>query len=164
MAFAALCPERVTRLALQAPIAPYRQLGHEVWSQGQDEYTLEYMALCLQGEAGATTAIEKDLEELVDSSNPQAAEFIEAVRLGPGGAVDDELAQLADWGFDPASIAAPTLIVYDPDETVLPPQHARWLAEHIPNSTLMTTSTLGHRASGEDPDPDRRRLYRWLAG
>jgi pimeloyl-ACP methyl ester carboxylesterase len=164
MAFAALCPERVTRLALQAPIAPYTQLGHELWSQGQDEQTLEYMGLCLQGEAGAASAIGKELEELVDPSNPRAAEFIEAVRLGPGGAVDDELAQLADWGFDPGSIATPTLIVYDPDESVLPPQHPQWLGEHIPNATLMTTSTLGHRDSGEDRVPDLRRMYGWLAG
>lgn len=164
MAFAALCPERVTRLALQAPIAPYTQLGHQLWSRGQDEQTQEYMGLCLQGEAGAARAIGKELEELVDPSNAQAEEFIEAVRLGPWGAVDDELAQLADWGFDPTSIDAPTLIVYDPDETVLPPQHAGWLSEHIPNATLMATSTLGHRASNDDPDPDRRRMYGWLSG
>jgi pimeloyl-ACP methyl ester carboxylesterase len=56
------------------------------------------------------------------------------------------------------------LIIYDPDETVLPPQHPRWLEDRIPNATLMTTSTLGHRASDEDPDPDRRHMYGWLTG
>ena len=163
MAFAALCPERVTRLALQAPLAPYRELGHDLWSQDQDDQTKEYMGLCLKGEAGAARAIDKEVEELL--TDPDWVEVTtEAVRQGPWGAVDDELAQLSDWGFDPASIAAPTLIVYDPDETVLPPQHPRWLGDRIPDATLMTTSTLGHRASDEDPDPDRRRMYGWLTG
>src|SRR4051812_43503693 len=47
MAFAALCPERVSRLALQAQIAPRQRLGHEAWSHGQDDETRAYMARCL---------------------------------------------------------------------------------------------------------------------
>ena len=161
MAFAALCAERVTRLALQAPLAPYGELGHDLWSQAQDEQTKEYMALCLQGETGAARAINNEVEELV--ADPDWVEVTrEAVRQGPWGAVDDELAQLSDWGFDPASIGAPTLIIYDPDETVLPPQHPLWLRDRIPDAALRTTSTLGHRASDQDPDPDRRRMYGWL--
>ena len=54
-------------------------------------------------------------------------------------------------------------MIYDPDGTVLPPPHARWLAEHIPNSTLMVMHTLGHRATDDDPLPDLRRMYGWLA-
>jgi pimeloyl-ACP methyl ester carboxylesterase len=163
MAFAALCSERVARLALQAPIAPYQRLGHDAWSQGQDAETRAYMAGCLRGENGAASALQAEIAVLVDPSNPQADLYIEAVRQGPWGAVDDELAQLAGWGFEPESIAAPTAIFYDPDETVLPLQHPRWLAEHIPNSTLVITRTLGHRASDEDPTPDLRRMYGWLA-
>ena len=164
MAFAALCAERVTRLALQAPIAPRQRLGHEEWSRGQDEETLNYMAQCLAGEDGAAAVISADVASLVDPDNPDTAQYAEAVRQGPWGAVDDELAQLGDWGFEPEVIRAPTTIFYDPDETVLPAQHARWLAEHIPNSSLAITHTLGHRASGEDRTPDLKRMYGWLAG
>jgi pimeloyl-ACP methyl ester carboxylesterase len=49
MAFAALCPERVIRLALQAPIAPRKRLGPAAWSSGQDAETVAYMTHCLQG-------------------------------------------------------------------------------------------------------------------
>ena len=163
MAFAALCPERVTRLALQAPIAPHERLGHDAWSQGQDAETLDYMALCLQGEEGAAIALRAEIAKLVEPANPQASLYVEAVRQGPWGAVDDELAQLGDWGFEPEAVVAPTAIFYDPDETVLPPQHPAWLAKHIPNSTLVITPTLGHRASDDDPTPDLRRMYGWLA-
>lgn len=164
MAFAALCPERVTRLALQAPIAPRQRLGHEAWSRGQDQETLDYMAHCLSGEEGAATVISAEVAALVDPDNPDTDQYAEAVRQGPWGAVDDELAQLGDWGFEPEAILAPTAIFYDPDETVLPVQHPLWLAEHIPNSTLTITHTLGHRDSGEDRTPDLRRLYSWLVG
>jgi pimeloyl-ACP methyl ester carboxylesterase len=164
MAFAALCPERVTRLALQAPIAPRQRLGHDAWSRGQDEETLNYMAHCLTGEDGAATVISAEVASLVDPDNPDTDQYAEAVREGPWGAVDDELAQLGDWGFEPEAILAPTAIFYDPDETVLPAQHPQWLADHIPNSTLTITHTLGHRASGEDRTPDLRRMYGWLAG
>lgn len=164
MAFAALCSERVTRLALQAPIAPRQRLGHEAWSHGQDAETLNYMAQCLDGEAGAATVISAEVASLIDPDDPDTNQYAEAVRQGPWGAVDDELAQLGDWGFEPEAIQAPTAIFYDPEETVLPPQHPLWLAEHIPNSTLAITHTLGHRASGEDRTPDLRRMYGWLAG
>lgn len=164
MAFAALCAERVTRLALQAPIAPRQRLGHEAWSHGQDAETREYMTQCLKGEDGAARVILADVDALVDPDNPDTDQYAEAVRQGPWGAVDDELAQLGEWGFEPDTIVAPTTIFYDPEETVLPPQHPRWLAQHIPNSTLVVTHTLGHRASGGDKTPDLRRMYGWLAG
>lgn len=164
MAFAAACPERVTRLALQAPIAPRQRLGHEAWSRGQDAETRQYMTLCLEGEDGAAQAILGEVDALVDPDNPDTDQYAEAVRQGPWGAVDDELAQLTDWGFEPDAIRVPTAIFYDPDETVLPPQHPHWLAQHIPDSTLVITHTLGHRASGEDKTPDLRRMYGWLAG
>jgi pimeloyl-ACP methyl ester carboxylesterase len=163
MAFAALCPERVARLALQAPIAPRQRLGHEAWSLGQDDETLNYMAQCLSGEEGAAAVISAEVAAIVDPDNRDTDQYAEAVRQGPWGAVDDELAQLGDWGFEPDAILAPTLIFYDPQETVLPAQHPKWLAEHIPNATLTITHTLGHRASGEDKTPDLRRMYGWLA-
>jgi pimeloyl-ACP methyl ester carboxylesterase len=163
MALAALCPERVTRLALQAPIAPRKRLGHEAWSQGQDPEVLDYMAHCLQGEDGAAAVILAEVASLVDPDNPDTDQYAEAVRQGPWGAVDDELAQLGEWGFEPDVISAPTAIFYDPEETVLPLQHPRWLGEHILNSILVVAPTLGHGGRGDDKTPDLRRMYGWLA-
>lgn len=163
MAFAALHPERVTRLALQAPIAPRQRLGHDAWSAGQDEETRQYMARCLEGEEGAATVIGAEVATLVDASNPDTKQYAEAVRQGPWGAVDDELAQLANWGFEPDAIVAPTAIFFDPDESVLPAQHPRWLADHIPNSTLVVAPTLGHGHAGEDRTADLKRMYEWLS-
>ena len=117
---------------------------------------------CLEGEEGAATVIRAEVAALVDPGNPDTDQYAKAVRHGPWGAVDDELAQLGNWGFEPEAIVAPTAIFYDPDETVLPPQHPHWLAEHIPNSTLVITPTLGHRHTDEDRVPDLTRMYGWL--
>jgi pimeloyl-ACP methyl ester carboxylesterase len=58
-------------------------------------------------------------------------------------------------------VSTPTAIWYDPDETVLPAQHAEWLASVIPNAILVATNALGHGSNG-DPKPDWHRLYAWL--
>jgi pimeloyl-ACP methyl ester carboxylesterase len=163
MALAAIYPERVSRLALQAPIAPRTRLGHEVWSQGQDPEVLDYMAQCLEGEDGAAAVIRAEVAALVDPNNPDTDQYAEAVRQGPWGAVDDELAQLGEWGFEPDVISALTAIFYDPEETVLPVQHPLWLGEHIRNSILVIAPTLGHGGRDDDPTPDLTRMYGWLA-
>ncbi len=87
--------------------------------------------------------------------------MIEQTRNGIWGWVDDELAQLSAWGFDTRDVAAPTALWYDPDEKVLPAQHSRWLADAVPNATLVTTDALGHGSVG-DPKPDWNRLYKGL--
>jgi pimeloyl-ACP methyl ester carboxylesterase len=60
--------------------------------------------------------------------------------VGPGIAsapmVDDDLAGVADWGFDPADIAMPVLIVHGTADRVVPSTHAEWLAERIPGAEL----------------------------
>src|SRR5918999_494757 len=35
-----------------------------------------------------------------------------AVAAGPGGLIDDDLAYVAPWGFDPALVVAPTLFLH----------------------------------------------------
>jgi pimeloyl-ACP methyl ester carboxylesterase len=77
--------------------------------------------------------------------------------------MDDEIANTSPWGFDVGSITCPTSIWYDPDDTALPPQHAAWLAAHIPGAELIVTHALGH-GSSDDPRDDWRGLCAWLAG
>ena len=70
---------------------------------------------------------------------------------------------LSPWGFDCRTVHAPTQIWYDPEEKVLPAQHARWLGEAISGAALMTTNALGHGSQG-DPVADWRRVHAWLVG
>jgi pimeloyl-ACP methyl ester carboxylesterase len=165
LAVAALLPERVLRLGCVAPMAPYDQLGPEEWSRNQIEGVQQYVAACLQGEERAAEEISGEEVELLTAAedDPNQADVFEQTRNGIWGWVDDELAVLSSWGFECRHVQAPTALWYDPDEKVLPAQHARWLADAIPNATLVTTDALGHGSQG-DPKPDWSRLYTWLIG
>ncbi|RNM12542.1 alpha/beta fold hydrolase [Nocardioides pocheonensis] len=63
---------------------------------------------------------------------------------GLEGLVDDEVAFVSPWGFDPADIAAPTLLLHGAADPVVPSGHARWLAAHIPGADLRIRAGDGH--------------------
>jgi pimeloyl-ACP methyl ester carboxylesterase len=164
LAVAAALRQRVLRVACVAPMAPYDQLGAAEWSRDQLDGVRQYVAACLQGEETAAAAISEEDAELRREAegDPNQADVIEQTRNGIWGWVDDELAVLSPWGFDCRDVSAATALWYDPDDKVLPAQHARWLADAIPTAILVTTNALGHGSNG-DPKPDWNRLYTWLA-
>lgn len=63
---------------------------------------------------------------------------------GLAGMIDDDLALVADWGFDPASMAVPVLIMHGGEDRVVPSSHGRWLAERIPTAELRLSPHDGH--------------------
>jgi pimeloyl-ACP methyl ester carboxylesterase len=142
----------------------WRRSGQEEWSRGQDPEVIEYVGWCLQGEDRVAIEFAREdaqMRETGDANDPAQAADFEQTRNGIWGWVDDELAVLAPWGVDPSKFGGPIAVWYDPDEKVLPRQHAEWLASKMPRATLATTTALGHRAQG-DPRPDWGRLYTWL--
>lgn len=163
LAVAAALPRRVVRVACVAPMAPYDQLGAEDWSKDQLDGVREYVAACLQGEGKAAEAISADDAEMRKEAagDQNQTDVIEQTRNGIWGWVDDELAVLSRWGFDCGDIRVLTALWYDPSDKVLPAQHARWLADAIPNATLVPSNALGHGSTG-DPKPEWDRLYTWL--
>jgi hypothetical protein len=126
LAVAGLFPGRVLRAACTARMAPYGELGREEWSRNQDDGVRQYVEACLQGEERAAEVIsEEDAEMPAAADGGTNKEYVmEGTRNGVWGWVDDELAVLAPWGFDCRQVSVPTAIWYDPDETVLPAQHA----------------------------------------
>lgn len=163
LAVAAFLGSRVLRLACVAPMAPFDQLGAEEWSRGQSDGVREYVAWCLEGEDRLRTELAREDDEMRTAAQgaPNQLEVIEQTRNGIWGWIDDELSVFQPWGFDCASITVPTAIWYDPEEPVLPSQHAEWLARTVPHAELVTTTALGHRGEG-DPIADWTRLYSWL--
>jgi pimeloyl-ACP methyl ester carboxylesterase len=73
-----------------------------------------------------------------------------AVAAGPGGLIDDDLAFVAPWGFDPARVVAPTLFLLGGCDRVVPSSHGEWLARRCPSA-----ERGGH---GVAPGAGRRRL------
>jgi pimeloyl-ACP methyl ester carboxylesterase len=81
------------------------------------------------------------------------------------GMVDDDCAYVTPWGFDPARITAPLLLVHGDEDRMVPCAHSRWLAGHCPTARLRVSAgdghvsvlRLGEQAIGVDRRPGRLR-------
>jgi pimeloyl-ACP methyl ester carboxylesterase len=67
-----------------------------------------------------------------------------AVEAGPGGLIDDDLAYVGPWGFDPAQVMAPVLLVHGGRDRVVPSSHSEWLARCCPSAELWLCPEDGH--------------------
>ncbi|NUT40258.1 MAG: alpha/beta fold hydrolase [Thermoactinospora sp.] len=67
-----------------------------------------------------------------------------ALDNGPGALIDDDLAYVAPWGFDPARIAVPALVLHGTQDRMIPSTHGRWLAERIPGALAREGAGDGH--------------------
>ena len=67
-----------------------------------------------------------------------------ALRDGPGGLIDDDLAYVAPWGFDPAAIRTPVLLLHGTADRIAPSTHSEWLARRIPSAELWLAPDEGH--------------------
>jgi pimeloyl-ACP methyl ester carboxylesterase len=63
---------------------------------------------------------------------------------GIGGMVDDDLAFVSPWGFDPEQANRPTLILHGGQDRIVPSSHGEWLAEHCPSAELWRRPDDGH--------------------
>ena len=80
---------------------------------------------------------------------------------GFGGWVDDALAVLAPWGFDPAEISVPVLVRYGMTDVLVPPAHGEWLAANVPGCIVKINDTAGHLCA--DPEHEISENARWLS-
>jgi pimeloyl-ACP methyl ester carboxylesterase len=154
LACAALLPGRVTAVATLSGLAPYGAEGLD-WFAGMAPSGVASLQAATQGraakeqhEASATDAepgfTERDLAMfdgpwgwLLDVVRPTLA-------AGPAALIDDDLAYVAPWGFDPATVAVPLLIVHGGADLMVPGSHGVWLAEHCPTAELWLRPEDGH--------------------
>ncbi|WP_165556134.1 alpha/beta fold hydrolase [Kribbella pittospori] len=60
------------------------------------------------------------------------------------GYARDNVSWGGPWDIDPARIEVPTWLWYGELDRMVPPEHGRWHAERIPNSTLTIIPAAGH--------------------
>jgi pimeloyl-ACP methyl ester carboxylesterase len=98
-------------------------------------------ASAADGDIGFTAADEAALggrwSWLIDVVRP-------AIEAGPGGLIDDDLAAVNPWGFDPAGIVAPVLLLHGAQDRVVPSTHGEWLAQRCPTAELRLSAGDGH--------------------
>jgi pimeloyl-ACP methyl ester carboxylesterase len=69
---------------------------------------------------------------------------VKALQQGVGGMVDDDPSYVAPWGFDPARVRTPVLLLHGGQDRVAPRSHAEWLARHVPSAELWVRPGDGH--------------------
>ncbi len=67
-----------------------------------------------------------------------------AIEKGDEGMVEDLLAGAGDWGFAPADITVPVLILHGADDRMVPSAHGEWIAAHCPTAELRLAPGAGH--------------------
>jgi len=68
-----------------------------------------------------------------------------ALEQGTGGLIDDALAAVRPWGFDPAAISTPVLLVHGTADRVMPSAHSEWLARRVGGrAELVLVKDAGH--------------------
>jgi pimeloyl-ACP methyl ester carboxylesterase len=154
LACAALLPDRVTAVATMAGLAPYDSQGLD-WFAGMAPSGVASLRAAAAGRAAkerheATAAdgepgfTDRDLAMfdgpwswLLDVVRP-------ALAAGPAPLIDDDLAYVAPWGFDPAGITVPVLILHGGADLMVPSSHGVWLAGHCPTAELWLRPEDGH--------------------
>jgi pimeloyl-ACP methyl ester carboxylesterase len=68
----------------------------------------------------------------------------QALEGGTDGMVDDDLAYVTPWGFDPAQVAAPVLFLHGGEDRIAPRSHGEWLARRCRSAELRISSEDGH--------------------
>jgi pimeloyl-ACP methyl ester carboxylesterase len=70
--------------------------------------------------------------------------LVEGVAPGVEGWVDDDFAFLAPWGFDVEAIDVPVLVWQGDQDLMVPPEHGRWLREHVAGAEGEVLAGEGH--------------------
>ena len=73
------------------------------------------------------------------------AMLAEGFAQGAAGVAADIVSYtVADWGFDPGAVAAPTTAFYGDADEIVTPAHGEWYAGQVPGARLRTVPGEGH--------------------
>jgi pimeloyl-ACP methyl ester carboxylesterase len=168
IACAALIPDRVIAVAAIATPAPVDVEGFD-WMAGMGKENIEEYEAARLGERALQTYLEREAEAMNGVSPGELLRawgglFCEADRRAVSGAyaehtvrqlerslasgiwgwLDDDLALVADWGFELDEVAAPLYIWHGAEDHFIPVAHGEWLAGHLPGATAQLRPGEGH--------------------
>ena len=179
LATAALLPERISRAAVLAGMAPAGEPDLDYFDK-QSPLMRKEMLAALAGpqqsrdffrrldqessdnpfESVLTDGDSRLAEEtrLRTESLRDALDAREASTRLEDGYVDDFQAFVTPWGFELGAIGVPVRLLQGTDDLMVPPAHSEWLRDHIPGASLQLLPGYGHLLQQV-----HARVYRWLA-
>jgi pimeloyl-ACP methyl ester carboxylesterase len=186
LACAALLPGLVVAAASLASPAPYGAEGLD-WFAGMGQGNVDDTRLLLRDQVAARAKLEADRMEFLAASADNLAASLESLLtptdaavlaetaiaeylvrctqdgLAPGseGWWEDGLATVGPWGFDPADISVPLLLLHGREDKFVPFGHGEWLAARIPGVQPRLLDHDGHLTLLEHRVPQ---VHAWLAG
>ena len=155
LACAALLPKRVVGVVVVGGMAPFGAEGLD-WFEGFGPGGEAQ----LRAAAAGRTALEKHLAQ-ADDDPGFTPEDEAALAGGMEGFIEDDLAGVGLWGFDPADVAAPALFLHGGRDRVVPKSHGEWLARRCPSAELWLRPDDGHISV---LDPGATAAMGWLRG
>ena len=156
LACGALLPERVFAAVSASAPAPFEAEAEGLdWFAGWSRSGVAEQRAARAGRA-ALEAYLPSAEFDPDTFTPQDQSALEgrwswiigvvrpALDQGNEGMVEDLLAAAQPWGFDPADITVPVLILHGARDRMVPSSHGEWLAAHCPTAEFRLTPGAGH--------------------
>ncbi|HEY8474896.1 MAG TPA: alpha/beta fold hydrolase [Natronosporangium sp.] len=153
LACAARLPDRVIAAACLATIAPRPEIAD--WYAGMAPSGAARLRAAAAGRAALTAHLasaEFDPDEFTVADHAALSgrwswfgTVAGKAEAGPAdGMLDDELAYVAPWGFDPADVTVPVLFVHGGEDRIAPRAHGEWLAGRCPTAQLWLRPDDGH--------------------
>jgi pimeloyl-ACP methyl ester carboxylesterase len=156
LACAALLPDRVAAAVSVSGPAPFDAAGLDWfagWSAGiaaenraaaRGRAALEAHWAAAEPEDMAAFFTDADMAALGGSWSWLAGVAGQAMEQGSEGLLEDSLASVAPWGFQPAAICVPVLIIHGAKDKMVPCAHGEWLAARCPPAELRIVADAGH--------------------
>ncbi len=153
---------RCVGVVTSGSLAPFAEMGENFYT-GMQQADLDEYADALRDINDLVKRFQNvfnnDVEALVSGAEPSTNDLkakatpsskvlIDSCTLtmqsGWDWVADDYSSYLQPWGFDPRDVQVPVVIWQGGLDKNVPPQHGRWLAEHIPHSTLKLVEDESH--------------------
>ncbi len=168
LACAALLPQRCRAAAILGGVAPHDAHGIDFLA-GMDQMNIDEFGAAFTGRSeleaflnplrshfaevtGASVVASMagllppvDQQALTGQfADEMAATFRHATKNGMAGWRDDDLAFVADWGFECADIGVPVAIWQGRQDRMVPFEHGQWLAAAVPSAEPHLFTEEGH--------------------
>lgn len=168
LACAALLPDLVIAAAALASPAPYGA-GELDWFAGMGDENIAEFGAALDGrealeqfiEAATPGALNAEPRSLIQGLRSLLspvdvavltegiADYLinstrEGIKERRDGWVDDDIAFITPWGFEPSQIRVPVMVMHGAQDRFVPVSHGKWLARNIVNADARLSANDGH--------------------